>query len=59
MAIFTVTTTNDVVNPGDGILGLREALTEANATAEDTVQFSSAVEGHTIVLASSQLTVTR
>jgi predicted outer membrane repeat protein len=32
-ATFTVTTTLDVVNPADGVLSLREAVTRANARA--------------------------
>ena len=33
MATFTVTTAQDVVNPNDGKLSLREAVAQANATA--------------------------
>lgn len=58
MAIFTVDTTSDTVNAGDGVLSLREALAMADGTAHaDTVLFADAVQGRTIVLAGSQLTV--
>jgi CSLREA domain-containing protein len=33
MAIFTVTTTADTMDPNDGQLSLREAIEQANATA--------------------------
>ena len=50
MATFTVTTTEDVVNAGDGVLSLREAVSQANATAAaDTIVFASAIEGQTLV----------
>jgi predicted outer membrane repeat protein len=50
MATFTVTTTDDVVNAGDGVLSLREAVSQANATAAaDTIVFASAIEGQTLV----------
>ena len=58
MTTFTVDTTADIVDPGDGVLSLREALALADATeAADTILFAPAVQGRTIVLAGSQLTV--
>jgi hypothetical protein len=58
MATLTVTTSGDVVDPSDGELSLREALAEADATtAADTIVFDGSVQGRTIVLAGSQLTV--
>jgi Ca2+-binding RTX toxin-like protein len=60
MATFTVTTTDDVVNAGDGVLSLREALAEADAepTVADRIEFDlNAMGGSRIVLAGSQLTV--
>ena len=58
MAIYTVDTTADIVDAGDGVLSLREALALADATeAADTILFADAVQGRTIVLAGSQLTV--
>jgi hypothetical protein len=59
MVTYTVTTTSDVVDPSDGELSLREALALADSdpTTADTILFSDAVQGGTIVLAGSQLTV--
>ena len=58
MAIYTVDTNADTVDAGDGVLSLREALALADATeAADTILFADAVQGQTIVLAGSQLTV--
>ncbi len=60
MATFTVTTTDDVVNAGDGVLSLREAVSQANATAAaDTIVFASAIEGQTLVLTGGELTASR
>ena len=59
MATYTVDTIADTVDAGDGVLSLREALALADvdpATA-DTIGFAGAVQGGTIVLAGSQLTV--
>jgi CSLREA domain-containing protein len=40
-AVFTVTTAADVVDPNDGVLSLREAITAANAAAgADTINFN-------------------
>ena len=58
MAYLTVTTPFDVVAPGDGQLSLREALTLANASdAPDTIRFSAAVVGKTLVLTGGRLTI--
>jgi Peptidase M10 serralysin C terminal/RTX calcium-binding nonapeptide repeat (4 copies) len=56
VATFTVTTAADVVNAGDGVLSLREAVAQANAAA-DTIRFAAAVEGRTLVLTGGQLTL--
>ena len=59
MATFTVTTAADVVNPGDGVLSLREAAQRANATeAADTIVFANALEGRTLTLTRGQLNLT-
>src|SRR5689334_9791083 len=48
-ATFTVTTADDVVDPGDGKLSLREAVAKANATsALDAINFASSLEGQTL-----------
>ncbi|MFO1071987.1 MAG: choice-of-anchor Q domain-containing protein [Geminicoccaceae bacterium] len=58
MTTLTVTTTADVVNAGDGVLSLREAVQQANATAAaDTIVFANAIAGRTLVLTQGQLTV--
>ena len=58
MATYSVDTNTDIVDAGDGVLSLREALALADATADpDAILFASAVQGQTIVLAGSQLTV--
>ena len=58
MPTFTVDTTSDVVDADDGVLSLREALTRVVRSEEaDTILFSDAVQGGTIVLAGSELTV--
>ena len=58
MATYTVDTTADTVDPGDGSLGLRVALAlaDVDATTGDKIDFDSSVQGQTIVLAGSQLT---
>ncbi|MEX0270185.1 DUF4347 domain-containing protein [Leptolyngbyaceae cyanobacterium UHCC 1019] len=42
LATYTVTTTNDVVDAGDGVLSLREAIDQANASVgvADTIDFN-------------------
>lgn len=42
MATFLVTTNSDVIDENDGLLSLREAIIEANSTAEDdTIELSA------------------
>ena len=55
---FIVTTTSDVT-ADDGVLTLREALAlaDADSPTADRIEFAPAVQGQTIVLAGSQLTV--
>lgn len=58
MATITVTTAADVVSAGDGVLSLREAVQQANATtAADAIVFASALEGQTLTLTQGQLTL--
>ncbi|HSA61949.1 MAG TPA: DUF4347 domain-containing protein, partial [Nitrospiraceae bacterium] len=60
LATFTVTTTNDVVNAGDGVTSLREAIIAANAAAgTDTINFNIGGAGvKTINLTSALPTIT-
>ena len=57
-ATFIVTTTSDV-SADDGVLTLREALALADADnpTADRIEFAPEVQGQTIVLGGSQLTV--
>jgi CSLREA domain-containing protein len=59
VATYTVTTTGDTVDPSDGVLSLREALAlaDADGATADRVEFAPDVQGQTLVLAGSQLTV--
>ena len=60
MATFTVTTTDDRIDAGDGVLSLREAVARANATtAADTIVFSAAIEGSTLALTGGELRLTQ
>ena len=59
-ATLTVTTAADVVDPSDGKLSLREAVVQANAASgTDAIEFTSALEGKTLVLAGGELVITR
>ncbi len=56
MATFTVTTALDRVAAGDGVLSLREAVAQANATtAADKIVFAGALEGKTLTLTGGEL----
>ena len=58
MATITVTTAADVVNANDGVLSLREAVAQANATtALDQIKFAASLEGATLVLTGGELVV--
>ena len=58
MTTFTVTTDVDVVDASDGVLSLREAVAQANATtAADTIVFHSTIEGRTLRLTGGELPV--
>ena len=59
MATLTVTTASDVVDAGDGVLSLREAVAQSNATATaDTINFASFIEGQTLTLTQGELQIT-
>ena len=56
MATFTVTTARDVVDPADGVLSLREAVTQANAdAAADSIAFAATVQYGAIFLTGGEL----
>jgi hypothetical protein len=58
VATYTVTTAADVVNAGDGVLSLREAVQQVNATeAADDIRFAAGLEGQTLTLTQGQLTL--
>ena len=46
MATYSVDTNTDIVDAGDGVLGLREALALADATADaDSILFANTLFG--------------
>ncbi len=60
LSAITVTSTADTVNASDGVVTLREALTQANDdTATDTITFDSSLAGQTVFLTSGALQVTQ
>src|SRR4051812_12394505 len=60
MATLTVTTASDMVDAGDGVLSLREAVAQSNGTATvDTINFASFIEGQTLLLTAGELVVSR
>src|SRR3954454_15430088 len=60
MATLTVATASDVVDAGDGVLSLREAVAQANLTsAADTIQFAPSLEGETLTLTQGELQLTQ
>src|SRR3954452_1616524 len=61
MATLTVTTLNDVEDAGDGVLSLREAVAQSNATATvvDTINFASFIESQTLTLTQGELQLTQ
>ena len=60
MSTFIVNTLTDTIDASDGKLSLREAVTQANATAAaDTILFAAGLEGKTLVLTSGSLILSR
>ena len=58
-ATFEVTTLDDLVDAGDGVLSLREAVQAANASPSlDTISFADDLRGQTLTLTQGQLVVT-
>lgn len=59
MAVITVTTALDVVDAGDGVVSLREALAIANGdNGADTINFHGSLAGKTITLTGGELEIT-
>lgn len=48
--VWTVTTADDVVDAGDGVISLREAIIGANEGNGDTITFASSLNGQEILL---------
>jgi CSLREA domain-containing protein len=59
MTVFTVTTTADVVDPGDGQTSLREAVAAANASGgDDRIEFAPGLAGQSVILSAGVLAIT-
>ena len=59
LAMVTVDTELDVVDGGDGLTSLREAITATNAMAgADTIEFDASLAGKTILLTQGELELT-
>ena len=59
MARLVVDTARDIVDAGDGLLSLREAVSRANGTeAADSILFARGLEGRTLVLRHGELRLT-
>ncbi len=54
-ALSTVTTAADVVDPGDGVLSLREAI--GGAASGETIDFAPGLAGQTITLTGGELVI--
>src|SRR4051794_30068783 len=52
---------SDVIDAGDGVLSLREAVSQSNATPTvvDTINFASSIEGETLTLTQGELQLTQ
>lgn len=56
---LVVTTLADVVDPSDGVLSLREAVTQANANPGlDTITFAEGLRGGKLTISGSGMTIT-
>ena len=59
LSAIVVTTAADVVNGGDGVLSLREAITQANTNADaDTITFDASLNGTEIDLTGGEMAIT-
>ena len=59
LATITVDTLSDIVDAGDGMTSLREAVDEANAdTTTDTINFDPSLAGGTIYVTQGEISVT-
>src|SRR5262245_11888146 len=56
-AVLSVTTALDVVDATDGVMSLREGITEAQNG--DTVNFNGSLSGRTIVLTGGELSINK
>ncbi|MBQ9800401.1 MAG: hypothetical protein IJO40_10770, partial [Thermoguttaceae bacterium] len=54
---LTVTTNLDVVDANDGVLSLREAISQADAGS--TIKFDASLKGETIALSGTELTISK
>src|SRR5262245_22447920 len=57
-AVLSVATSLDVVEPNDGVLSLREAISAA-APSGDTINFNSSLSGQTIALTGGELAINK
>ena len=58
-AAFVVTTASDTVDVNDGVLSLREAITQANANSDsDTITFNASLNGTEIDLTGGEMAIT-
>lgn len=58
LSAIVVTTASDVVDANDGVLSLREAITQANANSDsDTITFNASLNGTEIALSGGEMAI--